>query len=105
MGLWLGTIAGDAPTNDMERNIETGFIWVVGRLDPDKDVPRSERWHIQGIAVNEQSATAMCLDKTYFIGPLPIGVALPHERSEWIGAYFPLLQYDAFTGDTTTNNI
>ena len=65
-----------------------GFVWVIGRRQPKKTGPAD--WHIQGIADNEETAVAMCLDKNYWIGPLPINTALPHKRIEWVGSYFPL---------------
>lgn len=51
-------------------------------------------YHIQGIATTEELAVAMCVDETYFIGPLPVNYAIPHERTEWPDMYCPLKQHD-----------
>jgi hypothetical protein len=75
-------------------NIEQGFIWIVGRIDPH---PETAQWHIQGVTESEQLAIQMCADETYFIGPVPLNTALSHNRVEWIGSYFPLGQ----TNDAT----
>lgn len=77
--------------NTKELKLENGFIWVVGRRDP--VIPEGAtkaNWHIQGVTSSEIIAIEMCLDATYFIGPLPINTALPHDTIEWIGSYFPL---------------
>ena len=70
-------------------NRETGFCWVVGRRQL-KPGGLPVEWHIQGVADTEEIAIEMCMDDTYFIGPLPINTALPHARIEWVGCYFPL---------------
>lgn len=48
------------------------------------------RYHIQGVATTREIAISMCRDETYLIGPLPVNVALPHDRTEWPGLHFPL---------------
>ena len=68
-------------------------VWFVGRRELQADGPSI--YHIQGIATDEVIAIAMCRDDTYFIGPLPVNVALPHERCEWPDMYFPLKHDDA----------
>lgn len=67
-----------------------GFIWVVGRREPTSDPLIKADWHIQGIATHENVAIEMCADENYFIGPLPLNTALPHDTIEWVGLYFPL---------------
>lgn len=47
-------------------------------------------YHIQGIATSEEVAVEMCRDLGYFIGPIPVNLALPHERCEWPEMYFPI---------------
>lgn len=68
-------------------NLSTDWVWVVIRRDPAK-APAD--WHIQGVASDEEIAKQMCLDDSYIIGPLPLNIALPHDRVEWVGSYFPL---------------
>ncbi len=96
MGIWLQDIKGNGPIamESAEYILEEGFVWLVGRRD--SNVPPGEKanYHIQGTASNEQMAIEMCLDETYFIGPLPINTALPHEVVEWVGLYFPLGQQE-----------
>lgn len=83
-------------------------MWIVGRREPITRqemgalryhlfrlvyrvfrLPTSARYHITGIAENERMAVAMCTDEFDFIGPLPVNSALPKERVEWPGHYFP----------------
>lgn len=72
----------------IQYNLDTGFIWVVIRRQPIDGAPAD--WHIQALATHEHLAIAMCYDKTYMIGPLPLNSSLPHETIEWLGSYFPL---------------
>lgn len=62
------------------------MMWIVIRRDEHR-VPAD--YHIQGLATSEQIAIEMCVDETYFIGPLPVNTSLPHSTIEWIGLYFP----------------
>lgn len=70
--------------------IQNGFVWLVGRHDPNIGKKGFENWHIQGIASDEKTAVEMCADENYFVGPLPVDAALTHEYIEWVGCYFPL---------------
>lgn len=90
MGICLQSITGEGPsmTKNVIMNRDTGFCWIVGRREPKPDGPSD--WYIQGVADREDVAVEMCMDDTYFIGPLPINTALPHARIEWVGSYFPL---------------
>lgn len=89
MGLCFQFIDGPGPKmrKGKKMNIEQGFVWVVGRREPNTD---PVQWHIQGITETESLAIEMCVDETYFIGPVPINVSLSHNRIEWVGSYFPL---------------
>ena len=55
------------------------------------------KYHFQGVFVDserdsgETLAAAQCLDDTYYIGPLPVNVALPERVIEWAGCYRPNL--------------
>ena len=89
MGVCVQMITGDGPkANISKMDRETGYVWIVTRIEPREGLP--SRWYIQGVADDEQIALEMCVDETYFIGPLPLNTALPHKRIEWVGAYFPL---------------
>lgn len=90
MGIIVQEIMGDGPvmkTNVAELNLSADWVWVVIRRDPAK-TPAD--WHIQGVASDEEIAKQMCLDDSYIIGPIPFNIALPHDRVEWPGSYFPL---------------
>jgi len=47
------------------------------------------KYHIQGIFTSARLAEDAALDETYFIGPLPVDVALPASLIEWAGLYWP----------------
>lgn len=88
MGVCFQQIKGDGPpmNSNEELNLASGWIWVVLRRDP---VPTPADWHMQGFAADESLALEMCTDETYLIGPLPFNTALPHDRIEWAGSYYP----------------
>lgn len=68
-------------------------VWVVlRRADPSEIHPVDglARYMIQGVATSEHVAVQMCRDESYYIGPVPVNFALPHERCEWPGLYCPL---------------
>lgn len=92
MGLCFQTIVGNGPTiRNMEKNIDNGWVWLVCRLDPSpRGDGKGHDWHVQGVGTTEGGAVEMCVDSTYFIGPLPLDTALPTGRMEWAGSYFPL---------------
>lgn len=92
MGICVQKITGDGPMKDENAiyDIEHGFIWVIMRIDPKKKKCKHRDWYIQGIATHESIAVESCQDENYFIGPLPLNTALPHDLIEWIGSYFPL---------------
>lgn len=69
-----------------ELNLSTDWIWLVIRRDDTRDPPD---WHLQGTAADESIAVEMCMDETYMIGPVPFNTALPHNKIEWLGCYFP----------------
>jgi hypothetical protein len=61
----------------------TDSVWVVGRW-------KETTWDLQGVFLTEAGAVEACRDETYFVGPLPLNVALPHETTSWPGAYYPI---------------
>lgn len=93
MGICVQAILGDGPVMDNKKlklNLATGFVWVVGRISPRPNKEGTYEWHLQGVAVDEKIAIAMCRDENYFIGPIPVNSAIPHDYVEWTGSYFPL---------------
>lgn len=61
-------------------------LWVVGRFHGDTD------WSFQGAYQSEGKAIEACIDEDYFIGPATLNGRVPHERMEWPGSYYPLLE-------------
>lgn len=86
MGICVNSIEGDGEKMKVPGDAE--FIWVVFRRHDRGELPG--QWHLQGIADTETLALQMCRDETYFIGPLPKNVSLPHDTIEWVNSYFPL---------------
>lgn len=89
-----------------------GVVWIVGRIDRPgnckkcggraefvgcdifgcsfNDDGRGPEIHIQGVTLDEAAAVAMCINETYFVGPMLINVLLPQKPIPWAGLYFPL---------------
>lgn len=61
-------------------------MWVVGQLRGAGPV-----WDLQGVFDNELAAEEACQDATYFIGPVPLNAALPHDATAWPGCRYPLV--------------
>lgn len=90
MGLIFQKLQGNGPKmKDPDLTLEHQWVWIVIRRD-DQGPDTPADWHLQGIAADEALAIQMCIDETYLIGPLPLNTALPHDRIEWLGSYFPL---------------
>ena len=62
-------------------------VWIVGQSKSDTE----SRWEFQGIFSTEEKAlqAARIGGYNFFIGPANMDVALPVERIEWEGAYYP----------------
>lgn len=91
MGICCYGISKDGPRMSKKKmNLAHGFVWVCGRLDTEDG--KEGHWHLQGIAEDEDKAILMCEDETYFIGPVPFNTALPIQKIDWVGSYFPLRQ-------------
>lgn len=74
---------------DMTLNVDV--CWITGRITPEEELDTFEHtWQLQGVFRTEQAAKSACKDDLYFIGPVLVGVSLPHDRTEWPGCYFPL---------------
>lgn len=75
--------------------LRTGdMIYVAGRIgQEDRICPHCGKaitgYYIQGIYTHVELAVENCLDETYFVGPLPLNVALPHDIIEWHGLIWP----------------
>lgn len=67
------------------KNIQNGFVWVVGQK-----VPGPHVWQMIAITTNEELAIGACIDDTYFIGPFPINTVLPSDTVNWEGSYNPV---------------
>lgn len=51
-----------------------------------------EQAEILGVFDGELRAVAACRDEACGIGPMPLNMALPDERQEWPGFYYPHLK-------------
>lgn len=68
-------------------------VWIAGQVTHVS--AQGQVWDMQGVFLDEASAVAACRDATYFVGPMAVGVSLPHETAaSWVGAYFPLAEHD-----------
>ena len=63
-------------------------MWVVGRV-------KSYGWDFQGVYTKKSKAVHFCLDAGYFVAPVRLNQALPHEMVAWPGIEFPLKEYNA----------
>mgnify|MGYP000857444191 CR=1 FL=1 len=62
-------------------------LWIVGQCKPESDA-----WDFQGVFADEAAAVAACRTRLYFVAQVTLNQPLPHESSDWPGAYFPLRQ-------------
>lgn len=70
-----------APPGEVQPTVYvTGFYPVLESGEP---------WSIVGIYNDEADAKAMCRDRRYFVGPVPVDVELSKISKEWIGCYYP----------------
>lgn len=60
-------------------------VWIVGKIVDDETMA----WEFQGVFSVQEAAVAVCLDSRYFVGPATIDLELPHDSTEWTGAYYP----------------
>jgi len=61
-------------------------LWAIGKVN--KSNPHIQ-WEFQGIFDNEQVAAALCVDETWFVGPVTLNELTPLETIAWSGAYYP----------------
>lgn len=88
MGAPFFDIPGEPAPPDILDNAVDGVVFVVCRfVDRGEHMPREI--HLQGVASDRQTAVAMCIDETYFFGPIPVNILLPAGRIEWIGVEYP----------------
>lgn len=70
---------------ELEKEKQTA--WIVGQFI--KETPEGAVWDLQGVFANEQLALEACTTPAFFLGPMDINKALPHERCDWPGVYYP----------------
>lgn len=98
---------GDGMTDPFPiTHLRTGqMIYLLGRRAEEMLCPKCTHKHgvyfIQGAFTEPSLAEAAALDETYFVGPLPLNMALPHELIEWHGLYWPLQVRKDDTDPTT----
>lgn len=70
------------------------MFWIVGKF-----VDEARRgWEICGLYSTEEKAVLACEgEPEWFIGPLPLDIALPKEPTPWPGAYIPALRIQGIT--------
>jgi hypothetical protein len=91
MGVCVQSIFKRGPISDiLEMNLSTGWVWVVIRRSEELNEQGVYEWHLQGVFDDEDKASGSCHDHTYLIGPLPLNTALPRDRIDWVGSYFPM---------------
>lgn len=62
------------------------IVWVTG-----KKLDGYDAWEIIGVFDSEAAAAAACRTIDHFVAPIGANKALEDHRTEWPGAYFPLL--------------
>lgn len=63
-------------------------VWICGqaRLKADYTV---RTWEIVGVFSSQEKAIQACRDMDYFVGPMIMNQAMPHEPTEWEGSFYP----------------
>jgi len=64
-------------------------LFAVGKHLDNED---NNEWEMCGVFDCEQLAKKECLNYRYFIGPLELNKAFPHETCEWPNAYYPIVK-------------
>jgi len=59
-------------------------LWLVGKIN----LENYKEWEFQGVFTDEIKASAICIDESYFIGPLILSEIYPDESVDWPGAYY-----------------
>lgn len=69
-------------------NLQGEVLWLVGR-DAGPLGGLMGGWEVQGLFASEEFAAGLCVDDTWFIGPVVVGVVVPVTTMEWVGCYRP----------------
>ena len=64
-------------------------LWIVGEWEENK------AWNFVGVFSSEKKAIKACTKKLHFIGPAKLDYRLPDEVTDWVGAYYPLLEKES----------
>ena len=67
----------------------TETVWIVGQL---YGFLANEGWQFQGVCVTKDEAIAASRDRSYFVGPAVMGQSILHEKIEWPGLEYPLVE-------------
>lgn len=67
------------------REVYRMTLYVVGKVTNGE----MKAWELMGVFSVEADAIHACKDSAYFVGPVPLDVALPDQTVEWVGAYYP----------------
>lgn len=63
-------------------------VWIVGKtLDLE-----TAAWDFRGAYDNQNLAEQCCIDEKYFVYPCVLNKAMPADRREWHGTYYPKLE-------------
>lgn len=62
-------------------------IWIVGKVI--EFTTYGSVWIFCGAYSDKKKAETHCSDGTYFVGPAEVDQAMPDEREDWPGAYYP----------------
>lgn len=46
-------------------------------------------WEIMGVFSSKEKAESICLDSSYFVGPMKLDEPAPVETTDWPGLYTP----------------
>lgn len=71
----------------LEAMANLNYLWIVGQYIGIKD----GTWGFQGVFDTEGKAIAACRDANYFVAKVILNQSLPHEITEWLEAYYPLV--------------
>lgn len=62
-------------------------LWIVGQYKADTSAGRV--WEFAGVFDTQELAVAACRDYTYFVQPIVLNEAAPHESFEFEGGFYP----------------
>lgn len=60
-------------------------LWIIGKVNK----LNHKQWEFQGVFDDEPVAAALCVDETWFVGPVYLNERAPLETTVWPGAYYP----------------